>query len=278
MYKLLNAGFYRLRKNKIFWGILIITLGMACIFLYSVSSSTAIDQLLLKNIGVIGIFISIFISLFVGLEYANGTIRNKIVVGHSRIKIYLSNLIISITVGIIIEFVYMLFVAIIGIPVHGGLQIPTFQFIMTLLNVVMIIVSYSSIFNCITLLCHDITMSTVICIILVLVMFIADGTLSLIANEEEYRYMITHNEQGVVTKEIIEPNPNYPGETKKKIAQTILNIMPMSQANKITGDISNQILLNEEATDTTILLLYSLGTTIIINVIGIYFFSKKELK
>lgn len=278
MYKLLNAGFYRLRKNKIFWGIIVITLCMGYFCLKLKGAGSGIDLLLLDNLVTIGLFISIFTSLFVGLEYANGTIRNKIVVGHSRIKIYLSNLIISITVGILIEFVYMLFVTIIGLPILGGLQMPISQFIKILLNIVMIIVTYSSIFNCITLLCNDITMSTVIGIILILAMFVADGALSQTANAEKYRYQITSDENGVITKEIIGIDQNYPGETKKKIAQFIKYIMPTGQANQIGLNVSNQIRFQEEAVDTTNLLWYSIGTATIINVMGIYFFSKKELK
>lgn len=278
MYKLLNAGFYRLRKNKIFWGIIVITLIIAGVLFYMLDLSDGIDIILLKNIETIGFFISIFTSLFVGLEYANGTIRNKIVVGHSRIKIYLSNLIISITVGIILEVVYMLFICIIGIPLLGGIKMPISQFIKILLNIVMIIVTYSSIFNCITLLCNDITMSTVIGIILILAMFVADGALSQTANAEKYRYQITSDENGVITKEIIGIDQNYPGETKKKIAQFIKYIMPTGQANQIGLNVSNQIRFQEEAVDTTNLLWYSIGTATIINVMGIYFFSKKELK
>lgn len=100
MYKLLKADFYRLIKNKIFWGIIIITLFMGCFFLNNLEFlGNSIELLIMSHLGTIGFFISLFTTLFVGLEYANGTIRNKIVAGHSRIKIYLSNLIISITVG-----------------------------------------------------------------------------------------------------------------------------------------------------------------------------------
>ena len=280
MYKLLNAGFYRLIKNKVFWGILIITLGIAGVFLYNKldDSTNSIDNLLLDHIGIIGIFISIFTTLFVGSEYANGTIRNKIVVGHSRTKIYLSNLIISIIVGIIIELIYMLIIVIIGIPVLGGIQIPFSQFALILLSIVMIIITYSSIFCCITLLFQDITMSTVIGIIFVLAMFVIEGMLSLTANAEKYSYQTTRDEEGIVTKEIIGVNPTYPGETKKKIAQTILYIIPTGQANLLERKVSNNIIFNEEITEIPILLIYSLGTTIVINIIGIYCFNKKELK
>ena len=286
MYKLLNAGFYRLGKNKIFWGIIIITLCMACFFLKSLNFwGDSIELLLINHFVTIGFFISIFTTLFVGLEYANGTIRNKIVAGHSRTKIYLSNLIISITVGIIIELVYILFVSVVGIAILDKvrLMLPVSQFIKMLLHIVMIIIMYSTIFNCITLLCNDITVSTVICIIFVFIMYLVDGTLSMIVHSEKYSYEYTYNEQGETTRKIIGLNPNYPGETNQKIAKVLRNFMPMGQTNQINEVVSEQITqivmkYNDEVPDTTNLLWYSLGAIIIINAMGIYCFNKKELK
>lgn len=278
MYKLLNANFYRLIKNKIFWLSVIATLIMACVLFYILDLSNGIETILFKHIGASGIFISIFTSLFVGLEYANGTIRNKIIVGHSRTKIYLSNLIISVIVGIILETIYMITVLVVGIPICGGLQIPISQFIIILLNTIMIIITYSSIFNCITLLCSEITMSTIIGIILILIMFVMAEMVSITATSEEYKYSITRDEQGKITKEIIGLNPDYPGKTKKKIAQTFLYIMPNGQSDLITENVKEQLMFNEEPYDTSSLLWYSFGTIIVINAIGMYFFYKKELK
>ena len=97
MYKLLNASFFRFKKDKVFWSLIAITLGIASFNLYNsmknhIGESTGIDNLLLSYILIIGIFMSIFTTLFIGLEYASGTIRNKIIVGNSRIKIYITNL------------------------------------------------------------------------------------------------------------------------------------------------------------------------------------------
>ena len=145
------------------------------------------------------------------------------------------------------------------------------------------IIMYSTIFNCITLLCNDITVSTVICIIFVFIMYLADGTLSIIVHSEKYNYEYTYNEQGEGTREIIGLNPNYPGETKQKIAKVLRNFMPMGQTNQVIEVVSeqiNQIMMNYkgEIPDTTNLLWYSLGTIILINTMGIYLFDKKELK
>ena len=75
MYKLLKANFFRLVKNKIFWGIVIITILIASFILFNTilnqqgETKAGIDNILVMYIHFIGIFIAIFTSLFVGTEY-----------------------------------------------------------------------------------------------------------------------------------------------------------------------------------------------------------------
>ncbi len=268
MYKLLNASFFRFKKDKVFWSLIAITLGIASFNLYNsmknhIGESTGIDNLLLSYILIIGIFMSIFTTLFIGLEYASGTIRNKIIVGNSRIKIYITNLIISIIAGILMQLVYMIFVTIIGGNALGGLKMSLSQFGLILLDIVMMIVTYASIFTFISLICTDMTKSTVISILLVLVMFIINGAISQTANAE--KFIINR----VYDNEEIMPNPNYPGDTKKKIAQTIIYIIPTGQASEIQ-DYKNL--------DTKRLLLSSISVSIIITIMGIYCFCREDLK
>lgn len=64
-----------------------------CSFIADMKQSgypTALDDRFFAYSFFIGILSAIFCSLFTGTEYSDGTIRNKIVVGHSRISIYLS--------------------------------------------------------------------------------------------------------------------------------------------------------------------------------------------
>ena len=108
MYKLLKANFFRLVKNKIFWGIVIITILIASFILLNTilnhqgEIKAGIDNILIMYINFIGIFIAMFTSLFVGTEYSDGALRNKIVIGHSRKHIYFANMMTSIVVGICI--------------------------------------------------------------------------------------------------------------------------------------------------------------------------------
>ena len=288
MYKLLNASFSRLRKNKIFLGLVILTIIIAAFMLISeyldkvkyssvfgISSNTT-DILLMKFINIIGFFIAIFTSLFVGAEYSDGTIRNKIVAGHSRKNIYLSNLIVSIVVGLILEFIYLIIISIVAIPLLGSIQMTFSQFAFILLDMIMIIIVYSSIFNFIALICSNITISTVTSLLLILIMFVTDMFLSPTANSTEYiQKNKVMDEQGNITYEVVK-NEDYPGKLVQTICKTISNFNPVSQAIEISG---NKINMNEEDfNNMKVYPLYSLGLIIIITAIGIYLFNIKELK
>ena len=288
MYKLLNASFYRLRKNKIFLGLVILTIIIAVFMIVSeylnnikyssvfgISSNTT-DILLMKFINIIGFLIAIFTSLFVGAEYSDGTIRNKIVAGHSRKNIYLSNLIVSILVGIFLELIYLIVISIFSIPIFGLVQMNFSQLAVILLDIIMIIIVYSSIFNFIALICSNITISTVSSLLLILIMFVIDMLLSPTANSTEYiQKNIVMDEKGNVTYEVVK-NEDYPGKLVQTICKTISNFNPVSQAIEISG---NKIEMNEEDFNNLKRYpLYSLGLIIIITAIGIYLFNIKELK
>ncbi len=286
MYKLLKANFFRLVKNKIFWGIVIITILIASFILLNTilnhqgDTKEGIDKILVMYIHFIGIFIAMFTSLFVGTEYSDGTLRNKIMIGHSRKNIYLANLITSIVVGICLELIYMLVITIIGIPTLGTLQMTTEKFLFIILDIIFIIIAYASIFTCVTLLCSDITVSTVTCIILVLVMLVVSMALSSTANATKYYENYFENANGEI-EVYQEPNPDYPGDVKKNVAKTILYCIPTGQASQIVSQVSKkpfQLVDYMSDNELKIAFLYSLGTTVCITGIGIYCFKQKDLK
>lgn len=270
MYKLLKAGFFRLRKDIIFWIFTFLTLGVAGFTLFRHNPNEyVLDKFVNEFIMYIGIFIAIFVSIFVGKEHSEGIIRNKIIVGHKRINIYLSNLIISVITTIFYELIYLIIMLLIGIPLFGNLQKPLSEFTMSILNIFLVIIAYCSIFNLITMLCREVTISITICMILFIAMFVIASSLSLTVNTSKY---ITHtfwDEQGqphIISQEL---NPNYPGEEKIKLAKTIYYFIPQGQANDIA---------NGETEDLSEFPIYSITLIILVNLGGIYLFNKKELK
>ena len=270
MIKLLKAGFFRLKKDVIFWLFIFLTIGMAgfTLFRYLSVEGAYLDKILNEFIMYIGLFIAIFVSIFVGKEYGQGIIRNKIIVGHSRISIFLSNLIISIVVSLLCELIYLIIVFLIGIPLFGQMQMSFSQFAIVLLNTALVIISFCSIYNFITMICSEITISISICIILFVAMFVAQAALGFTANSRKY---IEHAFWDNGNKYIIsqEPDPNYPGDEKVKQARTLYLSIPQGQAMKIGG---NDLTYSAQMAISSIILIG------VVNIVGLCIFSKKELK
>ena len=165
MIKLLRAGFFRLKKEAMFWLFIFATILVIGYKLLRTSHNVLLDKVLNDYIIFIGLFIAMFVSIFVGKEHSEGIIRNKIIVGHSRNSIYLTNLIISVVASVLCEFIYSLFMFYIGSYIYGKLQMPISQLLMIILNVVLVIITYCSIFNLISHICSEVTISVIICVI-----------------------------------------------------------------------------------------------------------------
>lgn len=100
MRRLLSANFSRLRKDRSFWCLLavVVVISLASV-LQSISSFEAVrareimvrvEEYYFNQSIVIGIFVALFASLFLGTEYSDGTIRNKLAVGHRRAHVFLA--------------------------------------------------------------------------------------------------------------------------------------------------------------------------------------------
>lgn len=128
MRKLLSAGFSRLWKNKAFWTLeiaIIIWGSFAYILAIYNTGNLGYEWVIRKantyfyhTLMYIAGAIAIFCAQFFGTEYEQGTLRNKITVGHSRESIYFSNLIIAIVVGMIYTVSHVL-TSMIAVPFVG---------------------------------------------------------------------------------------------------------------------------------------------------------------
>ena len=288
MIKLLRAGFFRLKKEIMFWLFIIVTIAVAGIRILTTVHYEPLDKFLYDYIIYIGLFIAMFVSVFVGKEHSEGIIRNKIIVGHNRISIYISKLIISIVVSLLCEFIYIAIMYLIGSKIYKPLQMTISQLSIIILNAVLIIITYCSIFNLISMICSEITISVVMCVIIFVIMFVAEMIIGKTANEPKY---ITSSswDNGVRTIISQELNPNYPGDDIVNLAKKIYLLLPQGQAQLITNskltdsdEIKEQLYTKEEIEEyiKTIyqMPIYSLIVIGVVNIGGLYLFSKKELK
>lgn len=274
MNKLLRAGFARLRKNRLFWLLIIFSIGLALFMIYTrytdmkdYGDVIEVEQIMLNYSTIVGIVIAIFTSLFLGVEYSDGTIRNKISTGHKRLNIYLSNLLITSITSLFSYALFIIAVAIIGIPLFGGITISIPKLLMLLGCIFVTVIAYSSIFTFIAMTISNKTITAIVSIMLAFGMMMAVLTCFNILSAQEFIQAGALVDGEMQWEEV--PNPKYPSEEKKKVCQTLLDIIPAGQMFQLAG---------RAVPDLKILPLYSFGEFIIFTGAGILLFKKKELK
>ena len=169
MSKLLSANLARLWKSKVFWLGAAFMLALAVYIMLSTALSyppqnnESFDTLYFGYSQILGFCCAVFTSLFLGTEYSDGTIRNKIIVGHSRPRIYLANLA-TVFTAMLFMMAAWLVGALVGFPFFGPLENPA-GCLVNFIAGVFTTAAFSAIFTFIAMLCSSKTLSAVISII-----------------------------------------------------------------------------------------------------------------
>ena len=237
MNKLLASNFSRLWKNKVFW------IGTAILFLWStlmlISGHRAalaepeyprfLDDFFFQYGPVIGIFGAVFTSLFLGTDYSDGTIRNKIMIGHSRQSIYLSNLIVSAAAGILMNAAWILSMLTVGTSLFGWFTSSVTTILMYQFIAVLMIAAFASIFTFISMLNQNKASSAVITLLTFLVLlFLASYCNNRLNEPEMYSAAAVVTPNGL---ELADPtqNPDYIRGSVRKVFEFLVYFLPTGQ-------------------------------------------------
>lgn len=279
MNKLLAANFSRLFKNKVFW--------ICCIFAFCYGvfmqvmnylTTTAsgevpqIDDLFFSFSIWTGILLSAFISLFLGTEYSDGTIRNKLVIGHRRRDIYLSNLIVCIMSGAVMCAFNLIASFTVGIPLIGTFDAGAELVFATCIGILVAAAAFASICTMISMLWQNKAAAAVLNILFIFFLLFVSLYIRawLEAPEMITTQSIVMDEKGgssVTTEEI--PNPVYLRGTARKTCEFISDFLPTGQTVQFT---------NMEAENVPLLCTYSVIITAAAAGAGTLVFKKKDIK
>jgi hypothetical protein len=169
MHKLLNAELPRLWRDKVFWiGIIymVATAFSKTIGLMSGVKSgyeATLSNVFFRYAEYILVIEAVFCSIYIGTEYSDGTMRNKMIMGHRRHSIYFSYLIVSVVAGIVMCCSYIA-VSMIGISL--GFSVSIFDTLVGVLCSFFLVCSISAIYTMITMLSKNRTATVVICVVL----------------------------------------------------------------------------------------------------------------
>lgn len=278
MRNLLSANFLRLRKSKLFWGILLTMSGLGIFCTLSLVRDMKNNNALIASLNnvfptcsiFIVIALSVFVPIFFGTEYSDGTIHNKVASGLSRTSIYLAGLVTGMTAAALFCGVYLLSVFVVGTPLlpstWGAGELCLF-----LLVTLALAGANCAICLLITLNCQRKALSSSACILLACLTLFAGiylrdtlhrqaGTPIGIWNERLNQFIwLTAAERGL-----------YVDGIKRAAYEFLYRLLPSCQAVLIATDSHTGI--------PPQLPLYSLTATAVPTAAGIALFRKKDLK
>lgn len=273
MNKLIKSELFRIKNSGTFLSsiiiIFIITIFL-CITQYNYINTDNVKvgyDIIWFFSAFIGFFIAIFTSLHVGSDFSDRTINYKVISGYNRIKIYLSYLITCIMEGLICLFTYMFIVFIFGLFFLEPSGLGTIEILKLFGEVILLTMSFTSLFTLLAVLFADKTLTVVISTIMIFGLSILSFLMLEHLKEPEYVNQTVITDNGVVVESV--ENPKYLTGTKRKAYELTNDILPSS----IAWRISDLSILNRKYN-----IYYMIVFIISCNLIGVSILNKKQLR
>lgn len=267
MLKLLSANRIRLQKSKFFWIGLFVTIGYSVFLLvmnyiekvsYIGNSIVQMNYYLLSPLSIICFFCPIFSSIFIGTEYSDGTMRNRLIVGHTRKNIYLANFITICLVNVFITLISSVIVSLLGIGMFGWHMTDPMLFLLHYLSGIMMLIAFSGFFTLVAMIIHNKTVSTVTSIVTFLMSYMIAGVIRRLVfsfyNGESISDVFSFLSGDMVSQPALE---------------FLYDFIPMGQCLQITSNtVFHPFRLSA----------YSAFFTVITVICGVLIFSKRDMK
>lgn len=179
MSKLLSAGMTRLFKSRVFHMALLIMTAHPLYLIYlsykdqiqNPDPYYGMDEALPLILGMLSFVSAVLSATLCGVEYSDGTIRNKIAIGHSRTAIYLSELFLNITACVLLQIVNFTVLFALGNLVIGAFEISFGVIIKMQLLEICVISAYTAIFTLIAVLIQARSTASVLALLSAMSMF-----------------------------------------------------------------------------------------------------------
>lgn len=289
MSNIIRANFCRLFRSRLFWLLTAAILIYSAVFTYDSAlkytgtheelGSTCAEMFCFDHGPVVLLILPVFISLYLGTEFSDGTMRNKIVVGNRRRKIYLADLIAAVTVSAVFCAAWHIG-GLSALPVVGIWRFGVLGWIFSVIKSLLFCAALAS-FLCV--ISHAVTNKAAVAvfeIFLVLIVIVAGSYFYNKLLEPEIvssGVNIFVNDDGETVMEPVSPmpNPDYVAEPKRAVYKRVLNALPSGQAILL----ANTVFSDDEQLDQP---LYSWCASAAIiaasTAVGVFGFKRKDLK
>ena len=298
MRNLLQANLFRLFRSWVFWGAMLVMVGGAlavCIGAYhdmvlynEPGYMEPLDKTLFRAEQALGITAAIVVSLFVGTEYSGGAIRNKLVVGKSRITVYLAGYLACAGVVLLLFLVSSLAALALGSVLFSAPSAASGTIMTAFFVGAMICLLYGAVFYFIAVICGSRVWAAIFSILLAVALLMAASELSQALEQGPYTMQLVPEEfstskeaysidgvaedmfDGLVMETV--PNPNYLSGEKREIVQLFYDINPAGQTTQLAR-LSEQDILYPLR-----IILLDAGLSAVFALGGIWIFRRKDIK
>lgn len=253
MEKLLRANFTRMLKSYTFWicAAAAFLIGLCASIVTAASGSlwhVKWEPHILGRFKEAPFFAAVFSSLFLGTEYSNGTLRNKLMIGSDRTSIYLSNLICTVSGGLLITAAELLVPMGYGIILFTTYKAPEPKFWSNIGICAGTIAAFCSLLTLFGMICSKkaVTVMTAICV--TIICYLTSGT---------------------VTERLNDNSGYYDGIYVHTALSVVDRVLPFGTIERVSDgyrEVQSSVPL------------FSLGTVAVSTAVGIAIFRKKDIK
>ena len=271
MLKLLRAGAFRLRRCRILWLCMAAAFGISSFFLIRMGIESenrrTLDEAIMQVLPFLPILHAVFAGLLLGLEYQDGTMRNKLTVGHTRSAVYCSQLFTAMAGCFAIALAWAMSIAV-GAGVFGWFTAPWQTLLLHSAVILLMTAAVAAILTLPAMLITNRAISGVTAIMVVFGLLVLGSFIYNALCEPEMASAAVMTENGFEIGEPM-PNPQYVGGTLRLIYQFLIEALPSGQAI---------LLANQELTRPGLSLCASMCIVLLTTGIGIAAFKHKNLK
>lgn len=281
MSKLISANFSRLFRSVIFWLCMLFEFGFAVfavgtrfrdLLMAPEYAFHTADGLCFASGIYFGIIVAVFTGIWVGTDYSDGTIRNKLAVGHTRGEIYGANWVVCVSAALMMHVVYIVTIAGLGCLLLEPFETPVRTLVLCSLASIVTVAAMSSLFLLLAMLIHS--KSTGVVVAMLTALALTMGGVMVYSKLQAPEYIESNyvmNEEGQLVQGEPIPNPNYLRGTKRKVYEFLMDFQPCSQMMEYAFS-------EEPPKNLAVLPVYSLIVTVGTSLGGWYFFRRKDLK
>ncbi len=286
MNKLVASEFLRLRKSNLFKICLLASAGLGIYMVmmrwYDIKMNPEIydklsreysnaDGILFSGALYMIFMVAIFVSIFVGTEYSNGTMRNKIIVGHIRWNIYFSKFIVCAVADMIIYILCVVVVLIFGGLFIGGTTLSPAKIILMMWASTSSILALTALLLLLSMSIQSRTYGGVLCLMTTLILMFAAVSIYQRLSAPEYydEYAYADENTGEVSMMENVKNPQYLTGGKRRAYEFLNDFIPVSQLYQIMTHKTDRL---------NVIVFYDLIIIIATTGMGMAIFKRKNLK